>query len=132
MMREEHVEIRESGGQPATEKLLEPPKLEVERLHVLKGVLERLVTTLAERFRDYCNVPSSFFVNQMESGNAWDVLESYEDSIAGIYYSRQWDSKIVIGLDRRFIFSLIDAAFGQHLQAAGDFAGGKVVIDLEA
>lgn len=111
-MREEYAEIRESGGQPGTDKLLEPPKLEVERLHVLKGVLERLVTTLAERFRDYCNVPSSFFVNQMESGNSWDVLESYEDSIAGIYYSRQWDSKIVIGLDRRFIFSLIDAAFG--------------------
>lgn len=112
MMREEYAEIRESGGQPATEKLLEPPKLEVERLHVLKGVLERLVTTLAERFRDYCNVPSSFFVNQLESANSWDVLESYEDSIAGIYYCRQWDSKIVVGIDRRFIFSLIDAAFG--------------------
>ncbi|HML41968.1 MAG: flagellar motor switch protein FliM [Hyphomicrobium zavarzinii] len=112
MMREEYAEIRHSGGQPGTDKLLEPPKLEVERLHVLKGVLERLVTTLAERFRDYCNVPSSFFVNQVESGNSWDVLESYEDSIAGIYYCRQWDSKIVIGLDRRFIFSLIDAAFG--------------------
>jgi flagellar motor switch protein FliM len=111
-MREEYAEIRESGGQPATEKLLEPPKLEVERLHVLKGVLERLVTTLAERFRDYCNVPSSFFVNQLESANSWDVLESYEDSIAGIYYCRQWDSKIVVGIDRRFIFSLIDAAFG--------------------
>lgn len=111
-MREEYADIRDSGGQPATDKLLEPPKLEVERLHVLKGVLERLVTTLSERFRDYCNVPSSFFVNQMESGNSWDVLESYEDSIAGIYYSRQWDSKIVVGLDRRFIFSLIDAAFG--------------------
>ncbi|MCC7251454.1 flagellar motor switch protein FliM [Hyphomicrobium sp.] len=111
-MREEYADIRDSGGQPATEKLLEPPKLEVERLHVLKGVLERLVTTLAERFREYCNVPSSFFVNQMESGNSWDVLESYEDSIAGIYYCRQWDAKIVVGLDRRFIFSLIDAAFG--------------------
>lgn len=111
-MREEYADIRDSGGQPATDKLLEPPKLEVERLHVLKGVLERLVTTLAERFRDYCNVPSSFFVNQMESGNSWDVLESYEDSIAGIYYCRQWDSKIVVGLDRRFVFSLIDAAFG--------------------
>lgn len=100
------------GAQPGTDKLLEPPKLEVERLHVLKGVLERLVTTCAERFREYCNVPSSFFVNQIESGNSWDVLESYEDSIAGIYYSRQWDSKIVVGLDRRFIFSLTDAAFG--------------------
>jgi flagellar motor switch protein FliM len=111
-MREDYAEIRESGGQPGTDKLLEPPKLEVERLHVLKGVLERLVTTLSERFRDYCNVPSSFFVNQMESGNSWDVLESYEDSIAGIYYCRQWDAKIVLGVDRRFVFSLIDAAFG--------------------
>lgn len=111
-MREDYADIRDSGAQPGTDKLLEPPKLEVERLHVLKGVLERLVTTLAERFRDYCNVPSSFFVNQMESGNSWDVLESYEDSIAGIYYCRQWDAKIVIGLDRRFIFSMIDAAFG--------------------
>ncbi len=110
-MREDYADIRQ-GGQPGTEKLLEPPKLEVERLHVLKGVLERLVTTLSERFREYCNVPSSFFVNQLESGNSWDVLESYEDSIAGIYYCRQWDSRIVIGLDRRFIFSLIDAAFG--------------------
>ncbi len=27
---------------------------------------------------------------------------------------------------------LIDAAFWQHLQSATDFAGGKVVIDLEA
>lgn len=27
---------------------------------------------------------------------------------------------------------LIDAAFWQHLQTAGDFAGGKVVLDLEA
>ncbi|WP_072395252.1 flagellar motor switch protein FliM [Hyphomicrobium sp. CS1GBMeth3] len=111
-MREQYADIRDSGGQPGTDKLLEPPKLEVERLHVLKGVLERLVTTLAERFRDYCNVPSSFFVNQIESGNSWDVLESYEDSIAGIFYCRQWDSKIVVGIDRRFVFSLIDAAFG--------------------
>ncbi len=43
---------------------------------------------------------------------SWDVLESYEDSIAAIYYSREWDAKVVLGLDRRFIFSLTDAAFG--------------------
>lgn len=102
----------EIGTQPGTDKLLEPPKLEVDRLHVLKNILERLVTQTAEHFRDYCNVPSSFFVNQIEGGNSWDVLESYEDSVAGIYYSRQWDSKMVLGVDRRFIFSLLDAAFG--------------------
>ncbi len=26
---------------------------------------------------------------------------------------------------------LVDAAFWQHLQTAGDFAGGKVIVDLE-
>jgi flagellar motor switch protein FliM len=131
MMREEYAEIRESGGQPGTDRLLEPPKLEVERLHVLKGVLERLVTTLSERFRDYCNVPSSFFVNQIESCNSWDVLESYEDSIAGIYYCRQWDGKIVLGLDRRFIFSLIDAAFGGDGSMAA-FESDRPFTSLEA
>ena len=36
----------------------------------------------------------------------------YEDSIAGIYYARAWDAQVLVGLDRRFVFSLIDAAYG--------------------
>ena len=97
---------------PGTEKLLETPKLALDRLPVLTSILERLVATCAESFRDVCTIPASFFVNQLEAGNSWDVLESYEDSIAGIYYARAWGAQILIGLDRRFVFSLIDAAFG--------------------
>jgi len=97
---------------PGTDRLLETPKLALDRLPVLTSILERLVATCAERFRDYCTIPSSFFVNQLEAGNSWDVLESYEDSVGAIYYARAWDAQILIGLDRRFLFSLIDAAFG--------------------
>ncbi len=107
------TEIMEtSAARPGTDKLLEPPKLSLDKLPLLTSVLERLVGICAERFREFCTVPASFFVNQLEGGNSWDVLESYEDSVAGIYYAPEWDAKILLGLDRRFIFSMIDAAFG--------------------
>jgi flagellar motor switch protein FliM len=107
------TEVMENvATRPGTEKLLETPKLALYRLPVLTNILERLVATCAERFREYCTIPCSFFVNQLEAGNSWDVLESYEDSIAGIYYARAWDAQVLVGLDRRFIFSLIDAAYG--------------------
>jgi flagellar motor switch protein FliM len=99
-------------ARPGTEKLLETPKLALDRLPLLTSILERLVAYCAESFRDLCLIPASFFVNQLEAGNSWDVLETYEDSIAGIYYARQWDANVIIGLDRRFIYSLTDAAFG--------------------
>jgi flagellar motor switch protein FliM len=103
----ENINVR-----PGTEKLLETPKLALDRLPVLTNLLERLVAACAERFRDYCTIPCSFFVNQLEAGSSWDVLESYEDSVAAIYYARTWDTQVLVGLDRRFIFSLIDAAYG--------------------
>jgi flagellar motor switch protein FliM len=104
--------LENTTTRPGTEKLLETPKLALDRLPVLTSILERLIATCAERFRELCTIPASFFVNQLEAGNSWDVLESYEDSIAGIYYVGAWDTQMLVGLDRRFIFSLIDAAFG--------------------
>ena len=104
--------IEATATRPGTEKLLETPKLALDRLPLLTSILERLVATCAESFRELCMIPASFFVNQLEAGNSWDVLETYEDSIAGIYFAREWDAHILVGLDRRFIFSLTDAAFG--------------------
>ncbi len=94
------------------DKLLEPPKLSIDRMPVLHGIFERLATACTENLRQFCAEPASFFVNQLETRNTWDILESYEDSIAGVFYSPEWDSRIVIGLDRRFIFSLMEALFG--------------------
>ena len=33
--------------------------------------------------------------------------------------------------EAKTVQDLVDAAFWQHLQTAGDFAGGKVIVDLE-
>lgn len=96
----------------AAEKLLEPPKLVVDRLPVLAAIFERLAATCADGLRDFCAPPSTFMVNAVSSGSSWDTLESYEDSIAAIYYVPEWDVRVLIGLDRRFIFGLVDAMYG--------------------
>lgn len=94
------------------EKLLETPKLAVDRLPVLPLIFERFGAACTEGLRQLCSAPTTFFVNQIESSNSWDVLESYEDSIAVIFYSREWDCRVVIGFDRRCVFSLMEAMYG--------------------
>lgn len=104
------------GSSPAAkltaEKLLETPKLSVDRLPVLPLIFERFGTACTEGLRELCAEPTTFFINQIESTSSWDILESYEDSAASIFYSPEWDCRIIIGLDRRCIFSLMEAMYG--------------------
>ena len=69
-----------SNVKPGTDKLLETPKLALDKLPVLTGVLERLVVSCAESFRELCTIPASFFVNQLEAdgkplalARAWQI-----------------------------------------------------------
>jgi flagellar motor switch protein FliM len=94
------------------QKLLEPPKLSIDRLPVLHTIFERVATICSEHLRQYCAAPTTFFVNQVKTGNSWDILESYEDGVAVVYYIPEWDANVLIGVDRKFVFSLLEATYG--------------------
>lgn len=94
------------------EALLETPKLAIDKLPVLHTIFERVATSCTESLRTICSAPATFFVNQVKPGDAWDILENYEDSIAATFYVPEWDASILIGVDRKFVFSLIEASFG--------------------
>jgi flagellar motor switch protein FliM len=94
------------------QKLLEPPKLSIDRLPVLHTIFERVSTQCTEQLRQYCAAPTTFFVNQVKTGNSWDMLDDYEDSIAIVYYIPEWDANVLIGVDRKFIFSLLESTYG--------------------
>lgn len=94
------------------QKLLEPPKLSVDRLPVLHTIFERVATSLVENLRQYCALPATFFVNQVKTGQSWDILENYEDAIAVVFYVPEWDASVLIGVDRKFVFSLLEVSFG--------------------
>lgn len=98
--------------EPAAHILLQRPKLQIDRLPVLQSIFERLAQACTEGFRSICVPPVTFFLNQVETKYSWDVLETYEDSIAAIIHCREWDTPLLIGLDRRFVFSLVEAAVG--------------------
>ncbi len=94
------------------ETLTETPKLHIDKLPVLHQIFERVASSCTESLRQYCSVPTTFFVNQVKGDMSWDVLENYEDAVAAIYYVPEWDSLMLIGVDRKFIFSLLEVAYG--------------------
>lgn len=98
--------------EPAAHILLQRPKLQIDRLPLLQSIFERLAQSLTEGFRQICVPPVTFFLNQVENKYSWDVLETYEDSIAAIIHCMEWDAPLLIGVDRRFVFSLVEAAIG--------------------
>ncbi|MFY9643021.1 MAG: flagellar motor switch protein FliM [Rhodomicrobium sp.] len=87
-------------------------KLSIDKLPVLNTVFERMASGCVEGFRDFCSPPFSAFVNQIVSGDSWDLLESLSDSVAVVFYCREWDTRIVVGLERRLIFAIVEAMFG--------------------
>ena len=94
------------------ERLKELAKLSIDKLPVLNTVMERMAATCIEDFREYCQPVFSAFINQIVSGKSWDLLEALSDSIAVIFYCREWDSRIVISLERRLVFAITEAMFG--------------------
>lgn len=94
------------------ERLRAISKLSVDKLPVLNTIVERMANGCVDNFRDYCSPVFSAFVNQIVTGDSWDLLEALSDSIAGIFYCREWDARIVIGLERRLVFAIMEAMFG--------------------
>jgi flagellar motor switch protein FliM len=113
------------------EALLETPKLAIDKLPVLHQIFERVATTCTEGMRQICSAPTTFFVNQVKPDQAWDILENYEDSIAAMFYVPEWDSQILIGVDRKFVFSVIEASFGSD-GSEGAFETDRPFSNFEA
>jgi flagellar motor switch protein FliM len=94
------------------ETLTETPKLHIDKLPVLHAIFERVATSCSENLRQMCAAPTTFFVNQVKGDNSWDILENYEDAIAALIYVPEWDAMILIGVDRKFVFSLLEVSYG--------------------
>ena len=96
----------------AAEKLLDNPGLTVERLPMLTVIFDRLAASCAEGMRPYSPAILSCFVNSITTDHVWDALDAYDGSVAAVLYSPELDARILVGLDRRCIFSLMEVLLG--------------------
>lgn len=102
----------QTDAKGAAEKLLDNPGLTVERLPMLSVIFDRLAASCAEGVRPLSPSIMSFFVNSISTAHVWDVLDAYDGSIAAILYSPELDARILVGLDRRCIFALMEVLLG--------------------
>lgn len=105
--------MRMSGPAPREDKLLESTGISIERLPMLRTVFDRMATGCADAVRQMSTSPTYFSVANIESQRIGDALNAHaHNAIAGIFHSPEWDSRILIGFDRDFAFTLLEVLFG--------------------
>jgi flagellar motor switch protein FliM len=93
--------------------LLDAAGLAVDRLPMLHVIFDRMTTSCAEHLRHLAASPMYYSLSGIKSGRITDLLEAYEGSaVAGIFHCPQWDSHILIGFDRDFIYTMVEVLFG--------------------
>ncbi|WP_321505745.1 FliM/FliN family flagellar motor switch protein [Breoghania sp.] len=96
-----------------TDRLLDAAGISVERLPMLPVLFDRMARLFADAMRQKSTSPSYVSVSYIDNERIGDVLDEYEsNALVAVYHSREWDSRILIGFDRDFIFTLADVLFG--------------------
>ncbi|MBI1867227.1 MAG: FliM/FliN family flagellar motor switch protein [Methylocystis sp.] len=105
--------MEETAEQNLQGRLLAGGGISVDHLTMLQAAFERMAANFADTIRGMSAAPTYFFVDDIDAGRIGDILDSYGGCmLAAIYHAADLDSKILIGVDRGFTFSLIEALFG--------------------
>ena len=93
--------------------LLDSAGLSLDRLPMLHVIFDRMTTSCAEHLRHMAASPMYYSLSGLESGRITEILEMYEaNAVAGIFHAPEWDSHILIGFDRDFIYTMVEVLFG--------------------
>lgn len=96
-----------------SDRLLDAAGISVERLPMLNVIFDRMTTYCADALRTMSTSPSYFSLSSVHNGRLGDILEAYEpNAIAAVFYTPEWDSRILVGFDRDFVFTMIEVLFG--------------------
>ncbi len=101
------------------ERFSERPRLDPDRLPVLNSIVEKVTVSGVEFLRKFCAAQMAFLMDKLTSARSVDFLKEEQDAIASVYMIPEWDSLVLIGLDRKSLNLFIDGAFG------GDGAGAS-------
>jgi len=104
--------MHKEGGPANPAELFEPPKLSVDKLPQLRALFERAAAGSIESYKDLLSAPVTGFLNQVEAGDSWDVVDGLENCLAALFYISEWDVQILIAMESRLLASLTDALYG--------------------
>ncbi|MCB8823478.1 flagellar motor switch protein FliM [Microvirga rosea] len=95
------------------DRLLDAAGLSLDRLPMLHVIFDRLATHCADHLRHLAASPMYYSLSSIESGRIGDILEMYEaNAIAGVFNAPEWDSHVLVGFDRDFVFTMVEVLLG--------------------
>ncbi|WP_112664665.1 flagellar motor switch protein FliM [Microvirga flavescens] len=95
------------------DRLLDAAGLSLDRLPMLHVIFDRMSTYCADHLRHLAASPMYYSLSHIESGRIGDILESYEsNAIAGVFNATEWDSQVLVGFDRDFLFTMVEVLLG--------------------
>ena len=101
------------GSATMSDRLLDAAGIQIDRLPMLPIIFDRVANQCSEQMRALAASPCYFSMSHLEQGRMADLLEPYEaNAIAAILDVPEWDSQVVLGFDRDFIFSVVEVLFG--------------------
>ncbi|WP_420392723.1 flagellar motor switch protein FliM [Acuticoccus sp.] len=96
-----------------SDRLLDAAGLQIDRLPMLPVIFDRVANACAEQMRAIAASPCYFSMSHVEQGRMGEILEPYEaNAVTAILEVPEWDSEVVIGFDRDFIFTIVEVMFG--------------------
>jgi flagellar motor switch protein FliM len=95
------------------DRLLDAAGISIERLPMLRIAVDRMAAQCADSFRPMTATPTFFSTTKIATGRIGDILDGYAGNVvAAVYQAPEWDSRILFGVDRQFLFTVVEAIFG--------------------
>ncbi len=96
-----------------SDKLLDAGGISVDRLPMLHVVFDRMATHCADSLRQMSASPAYFSLSQYRKRSHRRRPGGLRgNAIAAVFHAPEWDSRILVGFDRDFIFSMVEVLFG--------------------
>jgi flagellar motor switch protein FliM len=95
------------------EKPFESAGISVDRLPMLVVIVDRLAKGFGDVFRRTTETPTQVTVKDIAGKKMGDILDGFDGkSIVAIFHAPDWDQRVLIGLDRSFIFTIVELLLG--------------------
>jgi flagellar motor switch protein FliM len=102
-----------SNSKDRSEKPFESAGISVDRLPMLAVIVDRLAKGFGGLFRRMTETPTQLTVKHIVGRKMGEILDGFDEkSIVAIFHAPDWDQRVLIGLDRSFIFTIVELLLG--------------------
>jgi flagellar motor switch protein FliM len=103
------TEIRMEGP----ERLLDSGGISLERMPLLQVIFDRIATQCSESLRQLSTAPAYTTVSSIIIERIGTILDTLEGrGVVGVFHAQAWDSRIMLAVENKFVFTLVEALFG--------------------